>query len=52
MPAVNEYIKFRYKGKIVEGLVIRVIKDPLHPDSYAVAIGGRTVRVLTSEVVK
>lgn len=52
MPSVNEYIKFRYKGKIVEGLVIRVIEDKLHPNSYAVAIGGKTVRVLDSEVVK
>lgn len=48
----GEYIKFRYKGKIQEGVIVHVIHDPLHPSSYAVAFDGKTVRVLTSEVLK
>jgi len=48
----GDYIRFRYKGRIQEGMVVRVIHDTLHPDSYAVAIGGKTVRVMPSEVVK
>jgi len=48
----GDYIKFRYKGRIQEGVIVRVINDPLHPDSFAVAFDSKTVRVMKSEVVK
>jgi len=48
----GDYIKFRYNGGIKEGMIVRVVHDSLHPSSYAVAIGGKTVRVMESQVVK
>lgn len=49
---VGDYITFRYKGKPTEGVIVRVITDPLHPSSLAVAIGSKTVKVMQSEVLK
>jgi len=48
----GDYIKFGYKGKIEDGVLVRIIEGPLHASSCVVAIGAKLIKVMGSEVVK